>query len=1543
MKVKPPKIDERDFSDLLNELKASVPHYTPEWTCSDEKDPGVALSKIFIHMTSSIIQHFNQVPHKNFVAFLDMLGIRLLPAQSARVPLTFKTAKGTENEIFIPERTMASADETEEHEEIPFETEKNLLAIPAQLSRAISVDPEKIHNRDGDAIYLSPPGFLDQEQKSKVRLTYKLVTSSPEDDNDFQLDHVTELEKGDFLKIEDGKNTEYVIISDISETIVTLQDKLIHSFNVDSKVTKITRFNLFQGKNQQEHILYIGHKDLFNVKSSAEFILYIKHYKGTWAGVTPLKVSWEYWGEIEGKEGEDWYGFNTIDQTAGLSNNGEIELNKLTEGEIKEKEINSVKSRWIRCLLKEPLPVNVPKKLPDLDTIMFMVRSSSEDILPDLAFNNDTPLDNNQPFTPFGKEPRIFDNFSIASKEVLSKKGGKIILDVKVESRGIIGPPTAIEVDGKIKVFARGTFGRLTEVEIDPSPSRVADPVWTDRGFPPYTTIAQEATPSAILYPASYMRYTESTHDFSGNSVPYSSTFSIFARAENGHLVEGFYNGIQWEWVDYGAPDGGIKFDPATIFHENPGSARTISVFVTGSDGSLYEFNRSPESMAGNWIDHNLEKPDDLFIDSSPYADSYDLTDDYCDGEIRVKVFVKGKNGKLYELDCKAGDNKSDQWINIEDLPDGEEFVDSRPFIYKFKNYNSVDIHYYAKVFIKSSLGKLWEFDTKVKEWKYLGPNSTTIDSASHGYFLNPVDYSNDTLNANEGKHIFVRGTDNCLWERTDSLWIYHNIPANLKLRFTPFAVYPANYKITNNNKYLHIFSVSSHNSLIERRIELVEISGQVLSAGQSTIKLDGEVSSENDLYKGMEIKIISGAGAGQIRTIIQYDGNEKIASVDQNWDLIPNDSSSYLIFGYGSMFWNEYQDPDETALTPTLSWEYWNSKGWMVLKGIKDNTKNLLIDGQIMFNLPEDIEETEITGQESYWIRARIVGGDYGKEIYAIETDISTKDTIRSPIVNSLTISYSFEKELFPEKCLTYNNREYLDQSDVCGIKNKRFSPFIRMQEKKRSVYLGFDRSFKGGPARIYFAAEELPFTGKKKPKVDWFYSTKDNWDELSCLDDTEGLIKADILELIGPEDFSGKSYFGSHCRWIKGSLTKGEYEQSPLLDGIYPNTTLAVQTETIKDEIIGSSSGEANQTFSILKFPVLEKEQIRVCEILTEEEKQSLITTSGKDVIHEEKDEQGKVTETWVLWLSVSYFFDSTDKDRHFILDRATGQIIFGDGKRGMIPQAGENNIKPFSYQWGGGKQGNVQTGEIKTLKSAVAGIDSVINPADADGGADTVSLDQMLEIGPAMISHRNRAVTVSDFEWLAKQGSRKLAKVRCLPNTNNRKTVDNERVRETGWVTVVIVPDSREDKPKPSFELRRKVQKYLEDHCANTLSSKQHVYVTGPFYVDIDVSVDVFITSVDVAYTVESEVKKKLRAFFHPLTGGPEENGWDFGGNVSASDIYVLLGGIDGVDHVERLKFSYNGTTGTTDIDVVEVKKEFLVANGTHTINLELVKGG
>jgi len=828
---------------------------------------------------------------------------------------------------------------------------------------------------------------------------------------------------------------------------------------------------------------------------------------------------------------------------------------------------------------------------------------------------------------------------------------------------------------------------------------------------------------------------------------------------------------------------------------------------------------------------------------------------------------MRTKNGQAYELDCKVGEsNDNDEWTNL-GSPAGDD-VDSRPFGVVYEE----DTKHYAKVFVKGSKGNLWELNTldiesipdPSEEWESLDtPDQNVKVSANpHGYLENPAEQELTS----ENKHIFVKGTDDNLWERIDNEWKSlktHESPSHLKLKFSPYVLHDVND---------NIFSASSQNSIIERDINTIKV-------------------------------------------------------------------------------WNEYKDPVETTLTPALSWEYWNNRGWMALTGVKDTTSHLLHDGKIIFHLPDDIEENEIAGQKSNWIRARLLGGDYGKETYSLDTktfDIgieqkltSTKDTIRPPKIKSLTISYSLESKQSLQQCLTLNNLEYLNQIETCWTEGKHFSPFIQLKQKNKTLYLGFEKTFKGSPVQIFFAARELPFTEEKKQKLEWSYSTGDDWEELDNHDVTEGLIKADILDfMMNTGNFSGLSMFGTHLFWIKGSLTKGEYEEFPVLDGIYPNTAWAFQTETIKDEILGSGNGEPNQDYSFLKIPVLEGKEIKVCEVLSEEEKQDIIASQGKDAVQEVTDDEGKVIETWILWTEVPDFFDSVPYSRHYILDHARGLLRFGDGTYGMIPPSGDNNIKAFWYQTGGGKQGNVQAREIKTLNTTVAGVDGAINHVSADGGADTTTLDQMLEIGPAVISHRNRAVTAEDFEWMALQASRKLARVKCLPNTNNRTIPNYKREREPGWVTMIIIPDSPDDKPYPSLELKRKVKKYLESHCTNTLSSAQHVHVAGPWYVEISVSIDVFVTSIDVASEVERETGRKLRAFFHPLTGGPEEEGWDFGRDVSASDIYAFLEDIKGVDHVENLTFVQDDGSYP---DVVEIKPEFLAANGNHLITIQLWKGG
>ena len=1633
---KPPKIDPRRFEDIEGMLKGLVPHYTPEWEAASDNDPGVALIKVFTHMSENIINHFNQAPQKNFIAFLDMLGIKQLPAQSSRVPVTFVLAKGMDKEIRIPERTQVSADKTEEHIELIFETEKNLMATPSQLMDVYGIDPVK------DSIYKPPQDFLDIERKNQSSMTYTIVSLASKGTRAFQLDHVTDLKEKDILKIVDieKEKIEYVEISAISATIVKTKTeyKLEFDHSPDTKVEKITKFNLFEGKNLQEHILYLANKELFNIKGKAQFNLYVTHHPGTETGVLALQYVWQYWGKIRtnGEEVEDWQEFDIIDGTHGFTMDGEINLIKIKEGEITEKEIKLaegeedegiIKSRWVRCKLKEKeqLGNKVVRKLPKLDKIEFTVESRGKDLVPDLAFNNDIPLDISKPFMPFGKEPRIFDIFAIGANEAFSKKGATIKMNIKLDPGGNLGPPTAIlfdeylfrwnEIynedsilnnpgndnqrirtfliqkynidwvkkakintiedtikifdeknsiiiklnyeqmkailtiddgrsneftvkmeddeliifDKKIRVFLRGFFGRFIEIKTYPEdPAIISE--WVDHGFPSNTTAFAGSTPSAVVYLPLNSSIASQERD---------KLFSIFLRGENGHLIERLFDTkkIKWEWVDWQSPmqylfdwdkipgldnlnlikylklnfgfdptkikkiekiddctkkiyvdsnsillklyikkskvllnfDDGrtdefnakmengkrniyskknnvdINSDPAAIYDTE------LSVFVIASDNYLYEFNKKK----GEWKCHPHENNQTfgsspfVIIDKSMHIDLAETTDVPRVTDL-VRIFLKGQNGQLFQLKCKLGDDTTDNlWIAVESLPAGFK-ADSKPFAWISDDATNIIIY------IKGNDNQLWEYNNIADDpkWKVKPHNGVKFDSDPHGFIQ--LDSSLEGLSTplQPDIYIFLRGVDNFLYEYNNiNEWnTNHQMP--VKLTNSPFVL----NEIINNK--LFIFLDTSQNRILER----------IIPFSQTGIQ--------------------------------------------------------------NSSLWIEHKDPDEQILTPSLSWEYLTDTGWTVLKKIKDETSNLLTEGKIELKVPDDIVISKIAGKENYWIRARLIGGNYGEEIFipnkinvssndAASTQLLnfTKTNIKPPIFEKITIEYYFQEKNEAEKCITYNNLKYLDQTQANKIPDKFFEPFVQLDEEFPSIYLGFDKILKGGPLRIFFAVKELNFIEDKKPIMKWSYSKGTGWNELEGYsDNTEGLIKSDILEFAGPTDFSGRSISAKYLFWIKGSLTRGKYEEYPLLSGIYPNTTFAVQAETIRDEILGSSDGRPNQIFSFLRVPVLEGEEIRVQEVLTDQERQDLIDKFEKEKkpdrmkvepIFEVKDETGRIIETWVLWSEVQNFLDSSEEDRHYTIDRATGKIGFGNGANGMIPAMGENNVKAFSYQTGGGAEGNIKELEIKSLKSAVSGIDKVLNPEAADGGAIVATLDQMLEIGPAMISHRNRAVTAEDFEWLAQKASRKIAKVKCLSNTSNQINTNNEHLKKTGWVTVIIVPNENIPNPVPSLELKRKVRSYLEEHCANTVSSPGHIWVDGPTYIDISVSVDVFVTSIDLISVVDREVKTKLDEFFHPLTGGPEGTGWDFGRDVNVADIYALLGEIDGLEHIENLILDYD----------------------------------
>src|SRR5216683_1320799 len=133
------KLDDRTFEQLVAEAKRRIPGYTPEWTDLNESDPGITLVQLFAWLSEMIIWRLNRVPEKNFVKFLELIGIEPNPPSPAHAELTFKlAAKGLEQ--LIPQGTRVALTEQVDGKTFIFETDDNLYAVGSELVAVQSFD-----------------------------------------------------------------------------------------------------------------------------------------------------------------------------------------------------------------------------------------------------------------------------------------------------------------------------------------------------------------------------------------------------------------------------------------------------------------------------------------------------------------------------------------------------------------------------------------------------------------------------------------------------------------------------------------------------------------------------------------------------------------------------------------------------------------------------------------------------------------------------------------------------------------------------------------------------------------------------------------------------------------------------------------------------------------------------------------------------------------------------------------------------------------------------------------------------------------------------------------------------------------------------------------------------------------------------------------------------------------------------------------------------------------------------------------------------------
>ena len=627
---------------------------------------------------------------------------------------------------------------------------------------------------------------------------------------------------------------------------------------------------------------------------------------------------------------------------------------------------------------------------------------------------------------------------------------------------------------------------------------------------------------------------------------------------------------------------------------------------------------------------------------------------------------------------------------------------------------------------------------------------------------------------------------------------------------------------------------------------------------------------------------------------------------------------------------------------------EYFNGDRWQMLgpdDELDDTTEHFTVasqHGTVSFIAPLGWAESEINGESHFWLRFRLASGDYGKPLdLSVKPDpadpskfivTSVGPTLAPPVVKSLRVGYVVLSNPVPlEYCIAENDFALVDFSENARWTRSTFAPFTPVGDRTPALHLGFSARPPAALLSLLVHVLEPASDADAQPFI-WEYWSRDGWSELSVRDATLGLQQTGLIQFVGqadaePHDGLGGALYRVRAR-LKSGLSRIDYVTQ--IGGTWLNAVWAAQGTRYARDALGVSTGEPDQTYAlpavratgaqaalanaqltardVTEFeqalnqplsgvPVLAGEMVEVREWSGRgDDWETAVAGVPNEDLRFEADPQDPSIKTavWVRWHARPHLYSSGRNDRHYVVERARGIFRFpGAGAR--VPPAGAPIV--VTYVTGGGVDGNVGVGAIRELRSGVGFVESVRNPLPASGGAVTETLRSARDRSAQGARHRDRAVSREDFEWLARQASSEVARARSLP-------LEAPAGRGgRGFVGIVIVPHSLDSMPMPSRELTTRVIEHLRRRAPAGIAGG--IRVIAPSYVRVGVRAEILPLNADEAGKVEARVRARLARFTHPLSGGFDQQGWEFGQSIYLSDVAALIEQTQGVDAVRFLQ--------------------------------------
>ncbi|MCU1500740.1 MAG: hypothetical protein JWM12_94 [Ilumatobacteraceae bacterium] len=367
-------------------------------------------------------------------------------------------------------------------------------------------------------------------------------------------------------------------------------------------------------------------------------------------------------------------------------------------------------------------------------------------------------------------------------------------------------------------------------------------------------------------------------------------------------------------------------------------------------------------------------------------------------------------------------------------------------------------------------------------------------------------------------------------------------------------------------------------------------------------------------------------------------------------------------------------------------------------------------------------------------------------------------------------------------------------------------------------------------------------------------------------------------------------------------------------VLSWIGINAARVVQSVHVTNERVGVGSGAPDQRFRLANAPVL----------VGDDESPATVEVQGP-------------TGAWEPWQMTDDLFAAGPDDAVCSLDPESGIIIAGSGLHGRrVPL---NAAIRATYDHGGGQQGLVPIDAINVVDGRPG--TKVRNPLATWGGAAGETTAEGERAIPSWLRHRDRAVTAADFrDIVLRTPGVDLGRVDVLPLFDPRAATAASGVDPTdvaGAVTVLVVPRADALAPTPPATIDPHV---LEAVCA-WLDPRRlittEIFVRGPKWVQVVVSVGIALMPGEVREEVEQRVRTALTGYLSPLTGGlgipagsgitveatgVSPTGWPLGTRVRTDDLGAAVTRVAGVRYVEGVRLAVK-RQGTITNDVIEVR--------------------